>query len=237
MSCFFGSFHEFTRCICSENAIFFIFWNCLLVKNWEFSLKHFFWNYRKSQYRHLEYLDVFWMQSPVCVETRRKTSCQKHLLSVTLIVTLPISLTSALSKVAETWQFRDWPCPETCGTINHRSMPVRIYSRILPRWQWLPCCIIGYLPPMAHHLLYKNCWIRLSFDLVDHHILIAKLFSIGVKATMVNWIIDFLRHRQHINIILRVKYRDIFFDWFDVHAGVPHGTRLGAWLLLVNYGN
>lgn len=37
---------------------------------------------------------------------------------------------------------------------------------------------------------------RKAFDLVDHHILVTKLFSLGVKPTTVNWIIDFLRDRQ-----------------------------------------
>ena len=49
---------------------------------------------------------------------------------------------------------------------------------------------------MLHH------WLRATeaFDLVDHHLLIAKLFSLGVKPTTVNWIIDFLRDRQQTAI-------------------------------------
>jgi hypothetical protein len=37
---------------------------------------------------------------------------------------------------------------------------------------------------------------RKAFDLVDHNILIAKHFSLGVKPTVVNWIADFLRGRS-----------------------------------------
>ena len=37
---------------------------------------------------------------------------------------------------------------------------------------------------------------RKAFYLVDHHVLIAKLYSLGVKPTVVNWIVDFLRDRQ-----------------------------------------
>ena len=69
---------------------------------------------------------------------------------------------------------------------------------------------------------------RKAFDLVDHNILVAKLFSISVKPTAVNWIIDFLRHRKQ-----RVKLNNIVSDWLDVPAGVPQGTRLGPWLFLV----
>ena len=70
---------------------------------------------------------------------------------------------------------------------------------------------------------------RKAFDLVDHHLLIAKLFSLGVKPTTVNWIIDFLRDRQQ-----RVKLNNnCYSSWLHVPVGVSQGTRLGPWLFLV----
>ena len=40
-----------------------------------------------------------------------------------------------------------------------------------------------------------------AFDLIDHKLLIAKLLSYGIRSTVINWIIDFLRNRlQRVKI-------------------------------------
>ena len=40
-----------------------------------------------------------------------------------------------------------------------------------------------------------------AFDLVDHNILVAKLYSYGIKPTVLNWIVAFLRNRyQRVKI-------------------------------------
>ena len=56
---------------------------------------------------------------------------------------------------------------------------------------------------------------RKAFDF-DYNILVAKLFSIGVKPTAVNWIIDFLRHRKQ-----RVKLYNTISDWLDIWQVFP----------------
>ena len=109
-------------------------------------------------------------------------------------------------------------------------------------------CQYGFIPrssttfaliSMLHHWLHATdatgstirtaiLDFRKAFDLVDHQILISKLFSLGVKPTTVNWIIDFLPNRQ------RVKLNGNYYsDWLNVPAGVVQGTRLGPWLFLV----
>ena len=42
-----------------------------------------------------------------------------------------------------------------------------------------------------------------AFDLVDHNLLIAKLYSLGVKSTVVNWVVDFLLVSSLALIVLR----------------------------------
>ena len=69
---------------------------------------------------------------------------------------------------------------------------------------------------------------RKAFDLVYHHAFIARLYSLDVKHTVVNWIVDFLRDRQQ-----RVKINETRSSWMHVPAGVPQGTRIGPWLIVV----
>jgi hypothetical protein len=52
---------------------------------------------------------------------------------------------------------------------------------------------------------------RKAFDLVDHNVLIAKLLSLGMKPTVVNWIADFLRGRSQ-----RVKLNSDCFSDFEI---------------------
>ena len=40
---------------------------------------------------------------------------------------------------------------------------------------------------------------RKAFDLVDHHILFGKLLNLGVKPTVVNWVIYFSRNSNGLN--------------------------------------
>ena len=78
-------------------------------------------------------------------------------------------------------------------------------------------------------ILFNYFFPTKAFDLVDHNLLIAKLYSQGVKPTVINWVAYFLRNRYQ-----RVKLNsDCFSDFKPVPAGIPQGTWIGPWLFLV----
>ena len=68
-----------------------------------------------------------------------------------------------------------------------------------------------------------------AFDLVHRNLLIANLYSLGVKPSVVNWVADFLRDRYQRATL----NSDCFSDFKPVPAGIPHGTRTGPWLFSV----
>ena len=140
----------------------------------------------------------------------------------------PISLTSTLSKIAEGFM------------INYTLKPVVLPSIDPSQFGFIPGSSTTFaLISMFHHWFraadgtgstVRTALLdfRKAFDLIDDHILFARLCNLGVKPTAVNWIIDFLRDRQQ-----RVELNGAFSDWLSVPAGVPQGTRLGPWLFLV----
>ena len=109
----------------------------------------------------------------------------------------PISLASNPVKVAE-------------SIFIEKELKPTILSSINPgQFGFIPGSLTTFaLISMLHHWLRatdgNGSAVRTALldytkasDLVDHHLLIAKLFSLGIKRTTVNWIIDFLRDRHH----------------------------------------
>ena len=69
---------------------------------------------------------------------------------------------------------------------------------------------------------------RKAFDLVDQYLLIGKLFSLGMKTCVVNWIADLL-----IGRFQRVKISLEFYSGFmPISAGIQKGIKIGRWLFL-----
>ena len=109
----------------------------------------------------------------------------------------PISVTSTLSKVEESFvieqelklaviSFIDW-----YGFIRSSSTTFALISMF---HIWL-----GPSDATLATIRTALSDFRKAFDLVDLHKLITKLGKLGVRSTVVNWIIDFLRQTEKVN--------------------------------------
>ncbi len=67
-----------------------------------------------------------------------------------------------------------------------------------------------------------------AFDLINHHILLDKLESLGTPNILLRWIADFLTQRSQ-----QVKIGQIYSEWATLRGGVPQGTLLGPVLFIV----
>ncbi len=103
----------------------------------------------------------------------------------------PISLTSTLSKIAERLVIErevkptllKVVDPQQFGFIPNSSTVLALISML---HCWLSATDGSGSSVRTVFLDYKK-----AFDMVDHTTLVAKLFSLGIKPCVVNWIIDF----------------------------------------------
>ena len=140
----------------------------------------------------------------------------------------PISLTSTLSKIAERLVIErevkptllKVVDPQQFGFIPNSSTVLALISML---HCWLSATDGSGSSVRTVFLDYKK-----AFDMVDHTTLVAKLFSLGIKPCVVNWIIDFLRNRWQ-----RVKLSgNCFSDWLRVPAAwCP--SRHTTWALAI----
>ena len=140
----------------------------------------------------------------------------------------PISLTSTLSKIAESFIIERELKPTLLKVVDPQQFGfIPESSTVLALISMFHC---GSKATDGTGSSIRTVFLdyKKAFDLIDRTILIAKLYSFGVNPCIVNWIIDFLRNRWQ-----RVKVNEnCFSDWLKVPAGVPQGTRLGPWLFL-----
>jgi len=67
-----------------------------------------------------------------------------------------------------------------------------------------------------------------AFDMVNHEILLQKLYSLGFRGFILNWFSSYLKNRMQ-----RVKIETTLSDPATINLGVPQGSVLGPILFLV----
>ena len=137
----------------------------------------------------------------------------------------PISLTPAISKVAEEFVVKLYIAPailqivDPCqfGVIPKSSTAHALISTI---HNWAQATDATGAAVRIVLFDYKK-----AFDLIDHQILLQKVFSLNIPTSITRWVAEFLTNRKQ-----RVKLsHDCFSEWGDV----PQGTKLGPWLFVL----
>lgn len=67
-----------------------------------------------------------------------------------------------------------------------------------------------------------------AFDMVDHQLLLYKLWHIGIRGSMYNWFSSFITNRSQ-----RVRIENCLSDSVKLAAGVPQGSVLGPLMFLI----
>ena len=140
----------------------------------------------------------------------------------------PISLTPAISKIAEEFVIEKYVAPAVLkiidsnqyGAIPKSSSVDALISMV---HQWSQATDKSGDAVRVSLFDYKK-----AFDLIDHNILIRKLQSLSIPRKVNSWIADFLSNRYQ-----RVKLADAHSSWKHTPSGVPQGTKLGPWLFLL----
>ena len=141
----------------------------------------------------------------------------------------PISLTPAMSKIAEEFVIELYIGPAILKTIDPDQFGA------IPKSS-TDQALISILHYLSKETDGTSAAVRLvlfdyrkAFDLIDHHLLVQKLNGLDIPLWVLNWVTDFLSSRYQ-----RVKLSTVCYsDWGSVPSGVLQGTKLGAWLFLL----
>ncbi len=141
--------------------------------------------------------------------------------------TRPISLTPCLSKVLEDFVVR-WMISDVRNNIDVQQFGSLKGSSTTYCLLDMLHCWLSHLDSTGHFLRICFMDFAKAFDRIGHNILIQKLVDIGVRRSLIPWIVNFLSGRRQ-----RVKLAEAVSCWLHVKAGVPQGTKLGPILFLI----
>ena len=161
-----------------------------------------------------------WKDSDIIpIPKKQQPTCEEE--------TRPISLTSCLCKVLEDFVV-SWMISDIGDKIDARQFGClkgtsTTYCLLDMIETWL-----SFLDGHSRHL--RICFLDFAkaFDRIGHNVAVTKLLELGVRRSLIPWIISFLTDRRH-----RVKLPEFISDWLPSSAGVPQGTKLGPLLFLV----
>ena len=133
-----------------------------------------------------------------------------------------MGLTSIVCKIFETI-IRDkiTYCLESRALITHHQQGFRTgHSCTTHLLELMDDFTIFYEMEIPFDCIYFD--FAKAFDRVSHQRLLTKLYNIGIRGNLMNWIKDFLKGREQ-----RVVVNNEFFDWASVVSGIPQGSVLG----------